>query len=112
MSLADYLRAAHAVLSLGDPGQSAVDAALAGQGLVRRIVLPSPRLAANLAAVAESDLAATVPGRLAVALPGGLFACPLPFAVPEFDYGLIWHPRTEATPALLWLRAAIAGLMA
>jgi DNA-binding transcriptional LysR family regulator len=110
LSLQAYLGLAHAVVSLGDPGQSPVEAALAGVGQSRKVVLTSPSFAANLAAVAVSDLVATVPARLALSLPEALLACPLPVAVPGFDYGMIWHPRGDASPALRWLRAMIRRL--
>lgn len=105
-----WLRLDHAVVSLGDPGQSPVETALAGLGLARRVVLTSPSFAANLAAVAASDLVATVPARLAAGMPAGLVVRPLPLAVPAFDYGMIWHPRGEVSPALRWLRGLIAAV--
>ncbi len=108
IGLERWLGLDHAVVSLGDPGQSPVEAALAGLGLERRVVLASPSFAANLAAVAASDLVATVPARLAEGLSAGLVARTLPLAVPAFDYGLIWHPRGEVSPALRWLRGVIA----
>jgi DNA-binding transcriptional LysR family regulator len=108
---ARYLRQPHAVVSLGDPGQSPVEAALAGAGQVRRIALISQSFAANFAAVAQSDLLATVPAHLAITLPQGLVTRPVPFAVAPFDYGMIWHPRTDAAPAPRWLRRVIAGLV-
>jgi DNA-binding transcriptional LysR family regulator len=102
-----YLGLSHAVVSLGDPGQSPVEAALEREGFDRRVVLSSSSFAANLAAVAASDLVATVPARLAQGLPAGLVACALPFEVQGFDYGMIWHPRGDASPALRWLRGLI-----
>lgn len=112
MALADQLHSAHAVVSPGDPGQSPVDSASAGQGPARRIVLSSPGVAANLAVDAECDRVAAVTRRLSVVLSGGRVASPLPVAVQEFDQGLIWHPRIEAAPALHRLREAIASLVA
>lgn len=111
IGLEDYLDLSHAVVSLGDPGTSGVETALAHFGRTRRIVLVSPSFAANLAAVAASDLAATVPDRLALALPEGLVRLPLPFNVPRFRYGLIWHARTDASPAQRWFRALIARVV-
>lgn len=111
IGLEDYLDLSHAVVSLGDPGTSGVETALAQLGRTRRIVLVSPSFAANLAAVAASDLAATVPDRLAQALPEGLVRLPLPFDVPRFRYGLIWHARTDASPAQRWFRALIARVV-
>lgn len=88
-----------------------VEAALAGAGQVRRIALISQSFAANFAAAAQSDLLATVPAHLASTLPRGLVTRRVPFAVAPFDYGMIWHPRTDAAPAPRWLRRVIAGLV-
>lgn len=110
LSLQAYLGLGHAVVSLGDPGQSPVEAALARIGQARGVVLTSPSFAINLAAVAQSDLVATVPCRLAQTLPSILTALPLPFDVSDFTHGMIWHPRGDASPALLWLRGLIRRL--
>jgi len=108
LEVEDYLALSHAVVSLGDPGQSPVDVALARLGECRTVGLASPSFAANLAAVAASDLVATIPARLARGLPPGLVTRPLPLAGVEFGYGMIWHPRGEASPALRWLRGVVA----
>ncbi len=102
-----WLRLPQAVVSMGDPGQSPVEQALVRDGLTRRVVLSSPSFAANLAAVARSDLVTTIPARLARGLPAGLVALPLPISVPDFAYGMIWHPRSAASAALRWLRSLI-----
>jgi DNA-binding transcriptional LysR family regulator len=112
LSVEDYVGLSHAVVSLGDPRQGPVDAALAIAGLTRRIVLTSPSFAANLAAVEAGDLVATVPSRLAGRLTASLIALPLPFAVPSFRYGMIWHRRGDASPALRWLRQKMHVLFA
>ncbi|WP_431299172.1 LysR family transcriptional regulator [Tabrizicola sp. BL-A-41-H6] len=111
ITLGDYLGLSHAVVSLGDPGKSGVDMALARDGLSRRIVLVSPSFAANLAAVAASQLVATVPIRLARNLPDALVQVPLPIEVPRFRYGMIWHARADASPALRWFRGLIGRVV-
>lgn len=110
LTLQAYLEATHAVVAFGHPGRSPVDLALAATGQDRRIALVSPSFAANLGAVAASDLIATLPARLAPTLPLSLVACPLPFAVPRFTYHLIWTDRTDRSPAFVWLRGLIADL--
>lgn len=107
LGLADYLAYPHAVVSLRDPGVSPVDAALSRLGLARRVGLMSHSFAGNLAAVAGSDLIATLPSRLTATLGPGLAIAALPLAVPGFSYGMIWHPRTGASPAQAWLRGLI-----
>jgi DNA-binding transcriptional LysR family regulator len=112
VSVQDYVGLPHAIVSLGGPAQSPVDLALAKDGGARRIALTSPSFAANLAAVEAGGLVATVPSRLAGLLPASLVALPLPFAVPSFRYGMIWHLRGETAPALRWLRQVIVELFA
>lgn len=110
LTLESYLAASHAVVSLGDPGASPVETALAATGYRRRIAVASHSFAANLAVVAASDLITSVPSRLARDVSPGLVSAPLPFLVPEFDYGMIWHTRTAASAGLRWLRDLIAVL--
>lgn len=110
LGLDAYVAQAHAVVTVGDTGRSQVDTALAMIGLRRRIALVSPSFAANLAAVAASDLVATAPARLAETLPPGLVARDLPFSVPEISYGIIWHPLRDAAPSQRWFRNLIAQL--
>ncbi len=107
LSMTDYLAFPHAVVALRDPGTSLVDSALAGAGLTRRIGLASHSFSGNLAAVAQSDLIATIPSRLSSALGPSLVTAPVPLQVPSFTYGMIWHLRTNASPAQVWLRDLI-----
>ncbi len=112
-TLREYVAHGHVVVSLGDPGASAVDAALRGMGLARKVRLVSPSFAGNLAVVAQTDLLATMPARLwAAGGPVGLRAFDLPLAVPSYDYGMVWHARTDASPAHCWLRTEIMAACA
>ena len=107
LSLADYLAFPHAVVALRDPGTSLVDTALNLAGLNRRIGLASHSFFGNLAAVAQSDLIATMPSQLSSALAPTLVTTPVPLPVPGFTYGMIWHFRTDTNPAQAWLRELI-----
>ncbi len=111
VSLRQYLGHPHAVVSLGDPGRNVIDEVLASKGHARRIAAASPSFMANLAALAGSDLIATVPSRLCRGPHmRGLATFALPMAVDAYDYSLIWHQRSTGDAALAWLRARIAAL--
>jgi DNA-binding transcriptional LysR family regulator len=110
LTLRSYLSSPHAVVSFGHPGRSPVDVALAAAGHSRRVVLASSSFAANLAAVAASDLVTTLPARLVPTLPPALVARSLPFSVPRFTYYLIWTDRTDQSLGLAWLRGQIAEI--
>lgn len=62
--------------------------------------------------VAQSDLAAIVPSRLARAfaevLPLTIFETPL--KLPTIQYSLYWHDRTHGSPPHRWLRRLIADV--
>jgi len=62
--------------------------------------------------VAQSDLAAIVPSRLARALaevlPLTIFETPL--KLPTIQYSIYWHDRTHGSPAHRWLRRLIADV--
>lgn len=102
--LKGYLAYPHAVVSLRDPGRSAVDEALRASGHTRRIGLSTPSFLANMAALRGSDLLATLPSRLCQGeVMKGLRRFSLPVSVDPYDYGLIWHERSAGDAALSWI---------
>lgn len=109
VSLEDYLAYSHVVTSLRDPGRNAVDHALADLGRARHVRLVTQSFVANIQCVRASDIIATLPSRLCgAALLNGARTFPLPLAVPDYDYGLLWHERTEMDHGLRWFRGQIA----
>jgi DNA-binding transcriptional LysR family regulator len=108
VSLEDYVRYPHAVVSLKDPGSSLVDAALAGLGQKRNKILVTPSFVTNLSSMRRTDLIATVPTKLLdTPLLDGYISFTLPFALQSFDYGLVWHERSAHDAGLKWLRTQI-----
>lgn len=101
----------HAVISLGDPGRSPIDAALDRLGQSRRIGLTTSGFSSTIAVLAGTDLIACLPSRLRPCLPDNLRCFDLPFPVPTFDYGLLWHD-TGSQPRQSWLRASVQTLAA
>jgi DNA-binding transcriptional LysR family regulator len=60
--------------------------------------------------VAESDLIATVPRRLALRFSKALKlqVLPVPFTIPPFRLAMLWHERVDSDPAHAWLRGLVA----
>ena len=88
-------------------------------------VLTSPRVRAPIAlrvnsflcagpVVADTDLIAAIPSRLAALLTESLHLqlIPPPVEMPAFDVLLAWHQRFHRDPALEWLRGVLAELSA
>ncbi|MFG2004856.1 LysR substrate-binding domain-containing protein [Spirillospora sp. NPDC048911] len=97
-----------------------LDAALAEQGLGRRVsaVLPGHLAAMTLAAV--SDVVCLVPTALADEPPSsltdaahtlGLHLLEIPLLLPPLTIGMAWHPRHTADGAHQWLRSAVRRVL-
>jgi DNA-binding transcriptional LysR family regulator len=80
----------------------------------REVVLRVPQFHVLPAIVADSDLLAIVPKRLADAFASRLpiKILPLPIAVPTFDICIHWHERYHHDPAIRWMRRAFVDLFA
>jgi DNA-binding transcriptional LysR family regulator len=90
-----------------------IDAALAALGFVRRVALWHPSFQALPAIVANTDLVATLPRRLAMqaaqTLPIVVYDPPVP--LPTVDFSLYWHARSHEDSGHKWLRAKVAALL-
>jgi DNA-binding transcriptional LysR family regulator len=92
---------------------AAIDTALAAIGLVRKVALWEPSFLAVAGVVARTDLISTVPTRLAAhfaqSLPITTYDLPLPLPEPEF--AMYWHPRSQDDGGHKWLRERVAALL-
>ncbi len=90
-----------------------IDAALGALGYVRRVALWHPSFQALPAIVANTDLVATLPRRLAMhaaqTLPIVVYDPPVP--LPTMDFSLYWHARSHEDSGHKWLRAKVAALL-
>jgi DNA-binding transcriptional LysR family regulator len=90
-----------------------IDAALGALGLVRRVALWHPSFQSLPAIVANTDLVATLPRRLAMlaaqTLPISVYDPPVP--LPTVDFSLYWHTRSQEDSGHKWLRAKVAALL-
>jgi DNA-binding transcriptional LysR family regulator len=88
--------------------------ALAARGLRRDIAVTTPHFLAALAAVSQSDIAALLPRRLAMAFIGryrlALFDPPYPS--PPFEVMSLWHRENGDQPAIAWLRKLLREVTA
>ncbi len=92
----------------------ALGSALAKLGLARRIGLTVPDSHAALAIVGETDLAALVPRRLAVAAAahGGLRLFDPPYDSPGVPLSMAWHRDHGSDSANEWLRGLVQQVAA
>lgn len=90
------------------------DAALANIGQARRVVMTMPVFSGVYRAVAGSDLIALLPTafarRIAPAANLEIYRHPMPIDITQII--MVWHRRHSASPAHIWLREEVAGLLA
>jgi DNA-binding transcriptional LysR family regulator len=101
-AMADATGMAHAV----------IDRFLAKQRIQRNVVLRVPGFHVLPMIIANSDLLAVIPGRLAEAFVSHvpIKVLPLPISVPPFDIRIYWHERYHHDSALCWFRTAFIKL--
>lgn len=108
VTIDDYLRFPHAMVSFRDPRQSPIDVALAAMRRVRSVALATPNFAGNIDAIEGADLIMSLPSRLAAqADRAGLVRFDLPPDVPEYPYSAVWHARSDTDQANGWLRRVL-----
>lgn len=100
----------HVVVSSDGQFPSPIDLVLRRQGVIREVGLfvPSHTLVAGL--VASSDLLGILPADLAAAQQG-IAIFKLPFDLPGFDGGIVWHERSEKDVAVCAVRDAIRDMV-
>lgn len=109
LTLRQFVRLPHVLISTTGPGPSPVDQQLAAQGLRRRIALRIRYFLAAPMVVASSDLVLTAPRRLgeAFARHFDLELHEPPVDLSPFTVEQCWHERYDADPAHRWLRERV-----
>lgn len=114
LDLATYLRLDHLLVSFVGRLEGVVDAALAREGLKRRVRASMPMFLTAFAAVAASDMIATAPARLARRFAEqfrlDLYEPPVP--VEGFPLTLVRRANSQADAGLNWLAALLRRLAA
>ena len=103
-----------ALVSSPGSGHRAVEDALAKHGLTGRIALRVPHFTVVPVVLERTDLALTIPERVAeVYEKGGRFrSLKLPFEIPAADVGIHWHERFGRDPGNMWMRSLLVELFA
>ena len=112
LTLDAFLNLSHLLVSPENERFGRVDAALAKQGLKRRLALTLPQMYAAPLLVARSDMIATLLSRV-VAGSGqseALDVLEAPVDLDPVTFLMAWHRRNDAHPAQRWFRETMAGL--
>lgn len=116
LTLQAYLEAAHISYRPAAASHELLDVwldkAFARHGARRRVGLQVAHSMGLSVIVAQTDLVATVPSRLAQTFAGeaGLRVLPLPLDVPRIDIRQHWHQRYHHDPGNRWLRQQLMAL--
>ena len=110
VTAARYAAERHVGISPTEVEKGPVDEALGALGLARDIVATVSGFATALSLARATDLVASVPARHTGRLREGMHGFALPMAVPEVTVSMLWHPRQDADPAHLWLRACLRDI--
>lgn len=106
LTLDQFLAQPHARKALSGEADRLVDQELARIGQERRVVLILPNFYALALAVANSDLLAVVPERVAKALAPQLDLCvhQVPLDLSPKSLNVFWSRDRESDPGIAWLR--------
>ena len=108
LSIEAYAAQRHILVSPRGDTSGAIDRVLVDLGLRRRISLLVATYLALPAALAASDLVATVPSRTAaqIAATAEVAILPLPIDL-EAAVSMAWHRRSASEPAQAWFRSLL-----
>lgn len=109
ISSADFFASDHLVIASAGTGHGKVDEILDSGSQKRRIRLTVPHFVAIGHILQSTDMAATVPERLAekMATPFNLRYVSHPVKLPQIAINLFWHAKYHKDPANQWLRSLI-----
>ena len=107
-----FKRERHIVLAAPGTGNEIVERELKRQGTARKVALSLPTLPGVGNLLANTDLVATVPQRVAQMLMkiASVKALAPPYRFPHFSIKQHWHERYHHDPANRWLRSTVAEL--
>lgn len=109
LKLKDYLALGHIHVSSRRQGLGHVDSVLAKLGVSRKIQMRVQHYMVAPTIVQRSNLALTVPVRLAQIYDAKILE--LPFEVPPLEWHLYWHRSADLDQANTWLREILLRLM-
>jgi DNA-binding transcriptional LysR family regulator len=112
MTLNRYSKAEHVHVMRRGLHSTDIDDAVQATGHTRSIAMIVHGFSAALFLARQTNLVATVPERHTAGLRRGMFAFPLPLAVPTFTLSMLWHPRMDGDLAHRWLRGHVKRVCA
>ncbi|WP_298493884.1 LysR family transcriptional regulator [uncultured Maritimibacter sp.] len=112
VTLADYCRWRHVLVTTEGRMRTAVDDHIEAQGYRRDIALTVPQYILAVLAVAQSDMFALVPARLAERFTDRVDGFDIPFRPSGFSLQLAWHSRNQTDGGHQWLRDRIVEIAA
>lgn len=103
-----YLQLEHLIISHGIQ-QGSLETTLTRLGYHRKARLRIPFFTAAASIIEITDMAATLPSRLAERFAANFRtqAVSLSFKLPDMHFSQVWHPRNDQDPAHIWLRQLI-----
>lgn len=109
LSMEDYIRRSHLLVSMRDDFQGAGDEILERQQQSRQVIWSTPHFMAIPFLLANSDCVALLPRRMAqqCAKAMDLKLLPPPMEMEGFTVSMIWHQRNTNRPQHQWLRQQI-----
>jgi DNA-binding transcriptional LysR family regulator len=112
ITLEDYLKASHLLVSPKEDMTGRVDWFLEKQNLKRHVAITVPHFLVAPFVLASTNLIATLAERVARTYADvlDLIVLPLPLEIPGFPVTMLWHTKNNSDPAHIWLRTTISGL--
>ncbi|WP_310662598.1 MULTISPECIES: LysR substrate-binding domain-containing protein [Pseudomonas] len=114
LTLDEFCRRPHAVVSSMGNVIDDSDRALCLMGRQRRVVLTVPQFSALPVLLAGSDMIAIVPDyvALAMAVVAGMRAQAAPICLPQHELSMVWRGASHNDPGERWLRSRCSALLA
>jgi DNA-binding transcriptional LysR family regulator len=114
LTLSAFCSARHVATFYPGSGPGLIDRLLEERGHKRQVKVTLPHWLSVPAIIAQSDMIATVPERVArnaeLSLPIICMKCPV--AIPAFQVSLVWHARTHESAAHRWFRSLVRQVAA
>lgn len=108
-----FCREGHIVVATSGTGHAIVEREYKKRGVNRNVLLRVPSFLGVARLVAETELLATVPQRLAEAFEQqeAIAVHPTPVPLPTYAVKLHWHSRFHAEPGNVWMRKLVSQLL-
>lgn len=108
LTLELFVKYPHILVTMAGDTRGFMDRLLADRGLKRRVAVSLPYNLVVPELIAQTDMLATMPVRVARLIPGqGLRSFPVPVETAGYRETMLWHGRNDNDPAHRWLRNLI-----